>query len=69
MRGFTNLDEGEQRAVLYEKVSSIEEHLKKQNNKIDTNCKSILIGKVIGTVLFVILCILVGVGVPFIPLL
>ena len=68
MREFTNLDAGEQRAVLYEKVDSIEKHLRKQNNKIDTNCKSILIGKVIATVLFVLLCILVGVGVPFIPL-
>ena len=73
---FTNLNAGEQRVKLYEKISAIEEHLKRQNGNIarnteaiEKNCKALLVIKVLGIVVFVLGCVLLGFGVPNIPIL
>jgi len=66
-REFTGLTAGEQRAVLYEKITSIEDHIVKQNSNISKNCHDILVVKVIGAVLFIAFCLATGLGIPHIP--
>lgn len=66
-REFTNLDAGEQRAVLYEKISSVESHLVKQNSKIFKNGKDILIIKVALITIGIIASCALGFGVPAMP--
>ena len=73
---FTNLNAGEQRLQLYNKILAVESQLVKQNGSIarntaaiDKNCKALLVIKVIGIAIVIICSILAGFGVPNIPIL
>ena len=66
-REFTNLNACEQRVALYDKVDAIEKHLKEQNGKVNKNSRDLHTIKIIGAVLFVIFCVLTGLGIPHIP--
>ena len=66
-REFTNLDAGEQRAVLYEKIDRIEKHLENQNGKVNTNCRDIHTIKIALIIACVILSAVMGLGIPSLP--
>jgi hypothetical protein len=72
---FTNLNAGEQRVELYKSIQAIKsdvveikEHQKEQNGKVDKHCRDIAVIKGILIVVAVVVSILMGFGIPSIPI-
>jgi Mg2+/citrate symporter len=68
MSDFSNRPIGEQIAVIYEKIQNIEKLLSKQNGNVSRNCKDILIIKVILITAGILISVLMGFGIPSIPI-